>query len=220
MIVNVAGQDRRFIHIFGANAEFAAEDIPSDLARRCKVFYLGGYLIMPFLTQEKLIPVFDALRQAGTKVLIDVATPGKRDYLPHLDRLLGHVDVFHCNNHEGKNILGENDPLRQAEAFHRLGAETAVVTLGADGAFLVSSTSRLKAGAFSVPFVDGSGGGDAFCAGYIYGLLKGSGVEDCLLYASALGASCVRAIGTTPGVFTEHECLDFLSKNQIAIDRI
>jgi sugar/nucleoside kinase (ribokinase family) len=71
-----------------------------------------------------------------------------------------------------------------------------------------------------VPFVDGSGGGDAFDAGYIYGLLHGMGPEDCLRVASALGASCVRAIGTTPGVFTEAECEAFLGEHDLAIERL
>ena len=30
LIVNVAGQDRRFIHTFGANAAFRAADMPAD----------------------------------------------------------------------------------------------------------------------------------------------------------------------------------------------
>ena len=33
-------------------------------------------------------------------------------------------------------------------------------------------------------------------------LLQGLPPADCLRLASALGASCVRAVGTTPGVFT------------------
>src|SRR5208283_5983146 len=37
LIVNVAGQDRRFIHTFGANGEFRAADIPLDRVARCKV---------------------------------------------------------------------------------------------------------------------------------------------------------------------------------------
>jgi sugar/nucleoside kinase (ribokinase family) len=65
--------------------------------------------------------------------------------------------------------------------------------------------------------VDGSGGGDAFDAGYIYGLLRGYGTQDCLKIASALGASCVRAVGTTPGVFTEEECLEFLRHHELAL---
>ena len=84
---------------------------------------------------------------------------------------------------------------------------------------LVSKDLRLRAEAFAVPYVDGSGGGDAFDAGYICGLLHDLAPEDCLRIASALGASCVRAIGTTPGVFTRAECEAFLQANELKIER-
>jgi sugar/nucleoside kinase (ribokinase family) len=65
--------------------------------------------------------------------------------------------------------------------------------------------------------VDGTGGGDAFDAGYICGLLRGLDPRGCLELASALGASCVRAVGTTPGVFTRAECEAFLGEHRLAI---
>src|SRR5829696_1467312 len=55
LIVNVAGEDRRFIHTFGANAAFRAGDIPPECVRSCRVLYLGGYLLMGGVTQEELI---------------------------------------------------------------------------------------------------------------------------------------------------------------------
>jgi sugar/nucleoside kinase (ribokinase family) len=79
---------------------------------------------------------------------------------------------------------------------------------------------RLRAGAYQVPYVDPSGGGDAFDAGFICGMLQGKGPEDCLRIASALGASCVRAIGTTPGVFTRKECEAFMREQTLTVDRI
>jgi sugar/nucleoside kinase (ribokinase family) len=220
LIVNVQGQDRRFIHTFGANAEFRAGDIPLDRVANCKALYLGGYLVMPNVLQEELVPVFEAAHRAGARTLLDVVTPGPGEYLSRLERLLPHVDVFLPNNHEAELITGEKDPVRQAELFHRLGARTAVVTMGADGAVLVNDRTKLRAGVFSVPYVDASGGGDAFDAGYIYGMLHGLGEEDCLRVASALGASCVRAIGTTPGVFTESECDIFLQEHALRIERV
>ena len=45
LIVNVKGQDRRFIHTFGANAAFEPGDIPLD-EPGCRVLYLGGYFIL------------------------------------------------------------------------------------------------------------------------------------------------------------------------------
>jgi sugar/nucleoside kinase (ribokinase family) len=220
LIVNVAGHDRRFIHTFGANGEFSAADIPLDRLAACKVLYLGGYLLMPHLVQKELAVVFAAARKQGVKTVLDVAIPHPGEYVSRLDKLLPHVDVFLPNNHEGELITGLKDPLGQAEAFQQLGAGTTVITMGERGAILVSKGLRLRAGTFKVPYVDGSGGGDAFDAGYIYGLLNDMGPEDCLRVASALGASCVRAIGTTPGVFTRAECEAFLKTNTLTTEKL
>src|SRR6266446_6148461 len=64
LIVNVIGQDRRFIHTFGANAEFSAADIPIDRVMHSRVLYLGGYLVMPKIRQEELARTFAAARKA------------------------------------------------------------------------------------------------------------------------------------------------------------
>jgi sugar/nucleoside kinase (ribokinase family) len=220
LIVNVTGQDRRFIHTFGANAVFSAADIPLDRVKQCRVLYLGGYLVMPRMVQDELIATFAAAQQNGAKTVLDVVVPGPGEYLSRLDRLLPHVDVFLPNDHEAGLMTDESDPIQQAEIFRQLGAKTVVITMGGEGSVLVSDKVRLRAGVFSVPFVDGSGGGDAFDAGFIYGMLNDMSPEDCLRVASALGASCVRAIGTTPGVFTRSECEDFLRKNSLRIERI
>jgi sugar/nucleoside kinase (ribokinase family) len=220
LIVNVVGQDRRFIHTFGANRDFRAADISLDLLQDAKVLYVGGYLAMPAVTPDELALVFATARAQGVKTVLDVVVPGPGEYLSRLDRLLPHVDVFLPNNHEGEIITGEKDPLRQAGVFQRLGAGTTVITMGDAGSILVQGDLRLRAGVYSVPTVDASGGGDAFDAGYMCGLLQGKGPEDCLRLASALGASCVRAIGTTPGVFTRTECAAFLQENNLAIERV
>ncbi len=220
MIVNVAGEDRRFIHTFGANGEFSPADIPASALVACKVLYLGGYLLMPNLREEELVPVFAAARAKGVKTVLDVAIPRPGEYVSRLEKLLPHVDVFLPNSHEGELITGEKDPWKQADFFLRLGADTTVITMGEGGAVLVRKNLRLRAGVFKVPYVDGSGGGDAFDAGFIYGLLHDKTPEDCLRIASAMGASCVRALGTTPGVFTRAECEAFLRENELKIERM
>ena len=185
---------------------------------RCRVLYLGGYLLMNEVRPEELREVFAAARRGGAKTVLDVVTPGPADYLSRLEPVLPEVDVFLPNNHEAELITGECDPMRQAERFHALGAKTAIVTLGERGSVLATEGKRLRAGAFQMPFVDGSGGGDAFAAGYIDGLLRGLDAEGCLRRASAVGASCVRAIGTTTSVFTGEELEAFLRENALRIE--
>jgi sugar/nucleoside kinase (ribokinase family) len=124
------------------------------------------------------------------------------------------------NDHEAELMTGEHDPVRQAECFRRLGAGTVIITQGGAGAILVSPKIRLRSSTFPMPFVDGSGGGDAFAAGYMCGMLRGEDEEGCLRIASALGASCVRAVGTTTSVFIRGECEEFLARNSLQIQRL
>lgn len=212
LIVNVKGEDRRFIHSFGANRGLTAADLDPVLSPPPKVLYVGGYLILPGLDAAELAARFARARRSGTVTVLDVATPGPADYLRHLRPLLPETDVFLPNTDEAALILGETDPVRQAEAFRALGARRVVITCGDRGAVVFSDTTRARLGTYPVAFVDGSGGGDAFDAGYIAGLLDGLSEPDCLKLASAVGASCVRAVGTTAGIFTRPEADAFLRR--------
>ena len=220
LIVNVAGQDRRFVHTFGANAAFEPGDIPLDTPG-CAVLYLGGYFILDRVEGHRLAAVFRAARARGLRTVLDVVIPGPAEYLSRLAPVLPEVDVFLPNDHEAQLITGLDDPLAQAERFHAMGARTAIVTMGDRGTVLVGDGLRLRADTYrDMPFVDGTGGGDAFTAGYIAGLLRGWSPDECLRIGSAVGASCVRAIGTTTGVFTRQECDDFLAGHPLAIERV
>jgi sugar/nucleoside kinase (ribokinase family) len=218
LIVNVKGEDRRFIHSFGANKGLTAADLEPVLDPPPRVLYVGGYLILPGFEAEALAAQFARARRSGVVTVLDVATPGPGDYLRHLRSVLPETDVFLPNTDEAALILGKTDPVRQARAFHDLGARRVVITCGEDGAVAVSKALRIRLGTYPVPFVDGSGGGDAFDAGYIVGLLEGRSELDCLKLASAIGASCVRAVGTTAGVFTRPEADAFLARNELRVE--
>lgn len=217
LIVNVRGEDRRFVHSFGANGGFSVEDLDALIEPRPAVLYLGGYLIMSSIDPQLLGDRFARLRAKGTLVVLDVATPGRGDYVPLLKPVLPHTDVFLPNTDEAALILGERDPIRQAEAFRAMGARRVVITLGDEGCIAISEHLRVHLGVFPMPFVDGSGGGDAFDAGYIAGLLDGRDELGCLTLASAMGGSCVRAVGTTAGVFTRAEAEEYIAKNTLAM---
>ncbi len=220
LIVNVRGEDRRFIHSLGANREFTAADIDEALDPPPRVLHIGYFLILPELDAAGLAERFARARQSGTKTLLDVATPGPGNYLEPLRTILPHTDVFVPNSDEAELILGERDPVRQALIFHDMGARRVVITLGEHGLISVSDDQRLRLNAYAVDFVDGSGGGDAFDAGYIVGLLENRSELDCLQLASAVGASCVRAVGTTAGVFDREQAEDFLRRHHLKVETL
>ena len=220
LIVNVRGQDRRFIHSFGANRGFSAEDIDVALNLAPRVLYVGGYLVLPGLDPEALADRFARARKQGTITVLDVACPGPGDYLRDVRPVLPYTDIFLPNTDEADLILDEPDPLRQAQRFHDMGARRVVITRGMEGAIAVSDVLRVKLGTYPVEYVDGSGGGDAFDAGYIAGLIDGTDELTCLKLASAIGASCVRAVGTTAGVFTRPEAEAFLAEHELPVEPV
>ena len=104
--------------------------------------------------------------------------------------------------------------MRQALAFHEHGRERVVITRGELGVSRSPTSFASSSALIPISFVDGSGGGDAFNAGYIVGLLEGRSELDCLKLASAVGASCVRAVGTTAGVFTRAEAEAYVKQHE------
>lgn len=217
LIINVVGQDRRFIHSFGANRGFCVEDLELCLMSKPKVLYLGGFLVLPGLEASGLGKIFERSRSEGCIVALDVVTPGPGPHLELLSTVLPHVDLFLPNTDEAALILGETDPARQARAFRRMGAKTVIITQGARGAIYLDEGQLIEVGTYKVKCVDPTGGGDAFDAGYIAGLIEGRSAIDCLRLASAMGASCVRSVGATQSLFNLSEAEAFISCNDLEL---
>ncbi|MGQ9505770.1 MAG: carbohydrate kinase family protein [Thermogutta sp.] len=217
MIVNVKGEDRRFISTPGANVVFSADDIPSHWREGARVFYVGGYLMMPGLETDAFVSLLRDFRAKGAITIVDVVLMEHRDFWPVLRKVLPEVDYFLPNNDEGKIITGSDDPVEQARQFQEAGAKNVVITLGEKGCLFFGHEAKFLAGVYPTTFVGGAGAGDAFDAGFIAGLLNGESPEGCVRWGSALGASCVRAIGTTEGVFTREEALAFMASHTLPI---
>lgn len=219
VILPVAGDDRRYIHAVGANAELRVEDIDLDQVAQARVLYVGGYLLFPGFAPAALAELFRLARERGLLTVLDVAGPQAGVGLAPLAPVLPHTDVFLPNQDEAAVITGETDALRQAAVFVEAGAQTVVITRGAEGVVVGTRAAAYAAPALPVEFVDGSGAGDAFAAGYMVGLLEGWDLERTVALASAVGASACTRLGTTPGVFSRAEALDFLAQHPLKLQR-
>lgn len=215
LIVNVRGEDRRFIHTLGVNALFNGSEIAEEQLRKSRILYVGGYFAMPQFSPPALRDLFRTAHRLGVQTVLDVVLAGPADHEAALRVILPETDVFLPNTDEAQIMTGLPTALEQARCFQTWGAKTSLVTCGGAGAVLISATESFRVNSFTVPFVDGTGSGDAFDAGVIYGLLQGANWRDCVTYGSALGASCVRQVGATAGVFTRCELDDFLAENTL-----
>ncbi len=211
VILLVAGQDRRFLHSFGANAEFTVGHIRREWLEGLKVFYLGGLFVMPGINADELADLLGFCRQSSIITVVTVAVPRPFDQHKDLAKLLPLIDYFLPNDDEARLFTGKHDPVDQAAALLALGAETLIITCGERGSLASHGRRRWRCGVYNLPVVDPTGCGDAFAAGVIAGIVHGWDMPRMLAYASALGASAIRAVGTTDGVFSADEAEAFVA---------
>ncbi len=217
VILLVAGQDRRYIHSFGANAAFTVGHIDREWLRELKVFYLGGLFLMPAFLPEELIDLLAFCRMHGVITVVDVVVPQNASAPKDLAPLLRLVDYFLPNDDEARLLTGLDEPQEQLRLFLGLGAKTVFITLGKRGVLAGRGRQCWQAGAYEMDQVDPSGSGDAFDAGVVLGALRGWDLPETIRYASALGASAIRALGTTDGVFTAAEASEFIASHPLEI---
>ena len=214
VIVPVVGEDRRFIHTFGANAALTAEDIDADALEAAEAIYVGGYLILPSLGADELAERLREARARGTRIVLDVAVPaGQSLSLDAAAPLLPLADYFVPNDDEAFALTGERDPRRQAERFLEHGANAVLIKLGERGVYVRDRDVELEMHAPPLQAVEPSGAGDAFAAGLMLGLLEGWELERSVRFACVIGGSACTALGCWAGVFTRAEAEEFIAAN-------
>ena len=189
----------RFIHTSGANALLTPDRLNprAYAAAGARWLHIGGYFVLPGLTQGKLAAVLQQARALGMATSLDVVTSPAMENPAPLWALLPQVDVFFCNLHEAKRLTGAESAAEAAALLEQRGAQTVVVKLGAKGAFVQSDGFRGVVPAPAVDVVDTTGAGDAFAAGYIAAALEGAPPREAALRGNEIGAQAVTALGAT-----------------------
>jgi sugar/nucleoside kinase (ribokinase family) len=188
--------ERTFLHLPGANAHVRADELDPDLLYAGRALHLAGALVLDALDGAPAAAILAAARARGLVTCLDPvwdATGRWERLLPSLP----HLDLLTASLAEAEAISGERGPEPAAEWLRSRGAGMVAVTLGADGCY-VTGVGRVPAPA--VTAVDGTGAGDAFVAGFLYGLLAGWPPERCAALANRLGALATTAVGAYAGL--------------------
>ncbi|GAA1732070.1 PfkB family carbohydrate kinase [Microcella frigidaquae] len=202
-IVIVVGEETRtMLTDRGANAGLDAGAIDDALLRGAGVLHLTGYSLFDAFSLDDLAALTARARAAGATVTFDPGSTGFiADYgVERFRQALSHIDVLLPNLDEGRLLSGCDDRAAVVDAL--LEYCLAVVLTGGRDSVLVA---RRGDAVVEVPVaaqraVDPTGAGDAFTAGLIDALLRGSTLVD----AAGAGVRCagvavMQAGGRPPG---------------------
>jgi ribokinase len=108
--------------------------------------------------------------------------------------------VLMPNAFELELLTGETDYRKGADLMIGLGVKIVAVKLGDKGCFLTDGEEQLKVEPFKVKAVDTTGAGDAFCAGFLYGLINKKSLYECGQIANFVASKSVTAMGARAGL--------------------
>lgn len=199
--------DRAFITRFEKPTE------PPDLKEILREHPSRHLHVCSFLAAYDALNAVEIAHGAGTTVSFD---PGwDEDALQDetIHRIAAEVDIFMPSRSELCYMMGEDDTETALhKALGRMSGGTIVMKNSAEGVLARSETQSITVPALPVTPIDTTGAGDAFDAGFIYGLVNDYSLEDCCRYGAVCGALATTAVGGATGTPTHEEVETWLSK--------
>ena len=191
------GGERPALHVIGANASLARDDVPWDLVEQADTLHLGG----PEFVMEIGPEIMRFCREHGVRTTADVLADGWPELLDMIMPSLEHVDWLLPNADQAMKLTGTSDVESAGHALIERGVGACAITCGADGSVVVTADGAERVPALDIEVVDTTGCGDAYSAGFIRGLSLGREPEAAARLATACAALVAQGLGSDAGDF-------------------
>lgn len=157
------------------------------------------------------LEVYKKLKSEGTVMVLDTGWDDDLTFEKYSE-LLSIADYYTPNQKEALKITGCNNAKDAAYALKKY-FDKVVVKVDKDGCigidgdeyFFCPSLEQYKN-------VDSTGAGDAFLAGFTYGLFNDYRLKDCIEFGNITGGKAVTAVGALSAYVNEKELLEIKNK--------
>jgi len=190
--------DRPALHLLGANLAYALDDVDWGAVAAVDHIHLGG---VEMLGPDFAARVLEHAKQNDVSTSVDLIAPGGMGTFELIAPALAYTDYLLPN---ADQVLGFTGAAELDDGCHRLldaGAGLLAVTCGAAGALVVGAEGTERVPAFAVDVVDTTGCGDAFSAGFVYGVHAGRGPREAAVLGNAVAALVAQGLGSDHGDF-------------------
>lgn len=190
----------------GANAKVSGEDVIDAHS------LMGEMDVMLTQLECPLETITTAIELAEVNDLPVILNPAPAQ--PLSKDLLSKVDYLTPNQTELALLTGEEDLEEGVEKLRTWGVQNIVITLGREGARVISKDIDLHLPAFEVTAVDTTAAGDAFNGALAVAIAEGEPLLKAVRYGMAAGALAATKRGAQPSLPTREEVEDFLSEQE------
>ncbi|MEE8168427.1 MAG: carbohydrate kinase family protein [Candidatus Hydrothermarchaeales archaeon] len=186
----------------GVNDEVRIDDSAVSYAKKARFLHLSSFVgEMSYQTQKQLL---EKIADAGVSISFAPGMLYAKKGLAEMEQVIESSYVVFLNKEETKMLTGKEYQKGAGELL-RKGAEIVAITLGRDGCYVASKEESIAVESFPAEVVDTTGAGDAFAAGFLYGLLNERTLEGCGRLGNKLASLCITKMGARDGLPRKNE---------------
>lgn len=179
----------------GVNDQLDINEIKMEYLSNTEFLHLSSFVgNKSFITQTELLS-----KLIDVKVCFDPGALYARKGLNSIKTIIQKSHALFPNEIEVKLLTGL-DYIKGAEKLLELGAKIVAVKLGKRGCYVINNKESHFIESYKVDTVDTTGAGDAYCAGFIYGLVKKKELFECGKLGNFVASRCVSAMGARTGL--------------------
>src|SRR5437764_10027502 len=207
IIIDARSGERTIIWDRDERLSYRPDEAPIELASRGRILHLDAH------DPPACVVMARAAHESGAIVTADID-----NIYEGLPELLPLIDVLITSSAFPHRMTGISDARASlVEMNARYGCEIVGITLGVRGALIYCEGEFIESPAFAVPggCRDTTGAGDAFHAGFIYGLLNHEELETCMKLGNAVAALKCRSLGGRAALPTLDELNEFMGRARL-----
>ncbi len=187
------GERALYVHP-SVNDTLTFKEINLDYAKQTRFLHLTSMDEKPFQAQKELVETLP-----NVKVSLDLGEIYGRKGLTKLRHLLKRSYVLMPSENELKMMTRKNFK-EGANRLLKEGARIVAVKLGQKGCYVTNGKESYLVKPFETKVVDTTGAGDAFCAGFLYGLIKKKDLYECGRLGNFVASKCIEKAGARTGL--------------------
>jgi ribokinase len=181
----------------GVNDQIEFREVQAPYVTDTQFVHLTSFVgEKSFRSQKKLL----SFLPEGVKISFDPGSLYAQKGFSAIEPIIQNSFVMMPNEIELQLITGEQEIPKGAEALLDAGVKIVAVKLGAKGCYVTNGKEKQIIQPFKVPVVDTTGAGDAFNAGFLYGLLQDKTLAECGRIGNYVAAQSVTKMGARAGL--------------------
>ena len=187
----------------GVNDLIELEEVKLNYLNDSKIIHITSFVGESKRVQESILNEID-------EDIIVSLDPGRiyaERGINFLKNILNRTDIILINEEELKHLTGKEYKTCKegAKILLELGIDTVVIKRGNKGSYITNGDENHFIEPFNVKCVDTTGAGDAFNAGFLYGVLNGENLEKSGKIGNFVASRCIQKSGAIKGLPWIHE---------------